>query len=73
MRNMIQERSKNVKCGFCQGRGKVALNAGVRTCTSCQGNGKIIVPLSHKKCKKCNGTGKIGWRQCSICGAKGWS
>jgi len=65
--------NKEVTCGFCQGKGEVALNVGMRICSSCQGKGSISLSRHVKKCKKCGGTGKVGWRKCTVCKATGWT
>lgn len=67
-------------CGYCGGRGKVAIMAPQRTCIVCDGFKFVFVPSGFVKCPDCGGIGRryVGGRyqepvRCKRCRGSGWS
>lgn len=62
-----------VKCGQCNGSGRV--NFGSGQCPGCGGDGNVKVPNPPTNCGQCNGSGRVnfGSGQCPGCRGSGWA
>jgi len=73
----IEKNMVEVKCAFCNGKGKdpFQLLSKLSHCQVCWGKGKVKISGPTKKCNFCNGTGVQSYTtsrlHCSACGGIG--
>lgn len=65
----------NVRCAFCQGKGKdpFGLLSELSACQVCMGRGQVTVSTPYTTCPACEGSGVAYDTRlvCTVCGGKG--